>query len=63
MENTHTHYCAVIDCDDWPDEGNRYCPRHDYLNKLPRRHLARHERLQAMADSGCDTWEEYRGER
>jgi hypothetical protein len=23
----------------------------------------RQERLQAMADRGCDTWEEYRGER
>jgi hypothetical protein len=28
-----------------------------------RRPLSRHERLQAAADAGCDTWEEYRGER
>ncbi len=25
--------------------------------------LTRHARLQALADSGCDTWSEYRGER
>jgi hypothetical protein len=25
--------------------------------------LTRQERLQALADAGCDTWEEYRGER
>ena len=25
--------------------------------------MTRQERLQALADSGCDIWEEYRGER
>lgn len=29
----------------------------------PRRKPTREERLQGLADSGCDTWEEYRGER
>lgn len=29
----------------------------------PPRKLTRTERLQGLADSGCDTWEEYRGER
>lgn len=29
----------------------------------PSRTLTRQERLQGLADSGCDTWEEYRGER
>lgn len=29
----------------------------------PRRRLTRHEQLQALADSGRDTWEESRGER
>ena len=24
---------------------------------------SRNERLQALADAGCDTWEEHRGER
>ncbi len=28
----------------------------------PRR-LTRQERLQGLADRGCDSWEEYRGER
>ncbi len=27
------------------------------------RKLTRQERLEGLADSGCDTWEEYRGER
>lgn len=32
--------------------------------ELPRRsRLTRHDQLQALADSGCDTWEEARGER
>lgn len=30
--------------------------------RAPRK-LTRHERLQALADSGCDTWQEKRGER
>jgi len=29
----------------------------------PRRKLTRNEQLQAAADAGYDTWEEYRGER
>lgn len=27
------------------------------------RKLSRHEQLQALADSGVDTWEDYRGEK
>lgn len=30
---------------------------------IPARRLTRTERHQELADSGCDTWEEYRGER
>lgn len=30
---------------------------------FPQRRLTRQERLQEMADAGCDTWEDYRGER
>ena len=29
----------------------------------PRRRLTRYERLEALADSGCDTWAEYDGLR
>lgn len=29
----------------------------------PRRKLTRQEQLEALADRGCDTWAEYRGER
>lgn len=35
----------------------------DYDRRRPRPRLTRQERLQGLADSGCDTWEEYRGER
>ncbi len=35
----------------------------DHEEPEPPRKLTRQERLEAMADSGCDTWEEYRGER
>lgn len=29
----------------------------------PKRKLTQQERLEGLADSGCDTWEDYRGER
>lgn len=29
----------------------------------PPRKLTRNEQIEALADSGCDTWEDYRGER
>lgn len=32
-------------------------------DKWPEDPPARNERLQGLADRGCDTWEEYRGER
>jgi hypothetical protein len=44
--------CA-IECD--------MCFRCEMQNN--RRRLTRQERLQRRADSGCDTWEEDRGER
>lgn len=39
--------------------------REDYARTERRRHrrLSRQERLEGLADSGIDTWEEYRGER
>jgi hypothetical protein len=41
-----------------------WCPLcGDKLRKLQLAHLTRQERLQALADLGCDTWEEKRGER
>jgi hypothetical protein len=33
------------------------------LSDAPPRKLTREERLQRLADSGVDTWEEYRGEK
>lgn len=33
------------------------------LERPRQRRLTRHEQLQALADSGCDTWEDARGER
>lgn len=35
----------------------------DVFHRPSRRRLSRHERLQGLADSGCDTWAEYRSER
>jgi hypothetical protein len=35
----------------------------DQVSNKPRRKLTREERLQRLADSGVDTWEEYRGEK
>ena len=38
-------------------------PMDDEDDATPRRKLTRQERLQGLADSGCDTWADYRGER
>ena len=38
-------------------------PMTDRDDHAPRRRLTRYERLEALADSGCDTWSEFRGER
>lgn len=38
------------------------CLEDEHEAPAPRR-LSRYERLERMADDGCDTWEEYRGER
>ena len=38
-------------------------PMTDRDDHAPRRRLTRYERLEALADSGCDTWSEWRGER
>lgn len=56
-------YEPTYSCDDCgidvPSPG--LCP--ECTDARPRERLTRMERLQAMADRGCDTWAEYRGER
>lgn len=47
----HIHLRVEEDVEDEPED------------EAPRRPLSRHEQLQGLADQGCDTWEEYRGER
>ena len=54
-------YCGM--CDEYHRRGTE-CPKCGAdLEKVPERRLTRQERLQALADSGVDTWEEKRGER
>ncbi len=51
----------MVDASDVEESTCQECRAH-----VPRRytrHLNRNERLQGLADSGCDTWAEYRGER
>lgn len=47
---------------DEDDHGPEGCPCGCEGFERPER-LTRNEQLQELADSGCDTWEEYRGER
>lgn len=44
-------------------QGSGYCMDCNAELLRRRRNLTRNERLQLLADSGCDTWEEARGER
>lgn len=50
-------------CAAWLDSlDEAYDDRADHLIP-PRRRLSRYEQLEALADAGCDTWAEARGER
>jgi hypothetical protein len=51
--------------DEQRDEDTEHEEDIEHEDDPPRRRprLTRNERLQGLADRGCDTWEEYRGER
>lgn len=56
--------CGFSYLDAWMDEFN-YCGdcRAELKAESESRRLTRHEKLQRLADSGCDTWEEYNEDR
>ena len=56
-------YCAM--CDKIGSTDADDCPVCGFeLERVtPRRKLTRQEQLEGLADSGVDTWEDYRGER
>ena len=55
---------AQIDLRDWVKTAREYLGDNDQGERSHRpRSLTRAEQLEALADNGCDTWEEYRGER
>ncbi len=59
--DTHGHHWQdgiCLGCDEvaWGTAALKECP-----NPVPR--VRRQERLEALADSGCDSWEEARCER
>ena len=59
-------YCAM--CDEWFPMRAKECPECGLDLETgetddPIRKLTRHEQLEALADAGCDTWEEFRCER
>lgn len=52
------------DREDEQEEPMAFAEPDDEISQRPGlRRLTQHERRQVMADHGCDTWEEYRGER
>ena len=52
--------CGMSYLDAWMDEYG-YCGdcRAEIKAEVTSRRLTRQERLQGLADRGCDTWEEY----
>ena len=55
-------YCEM--CDRWWTTTKAECPLCGAdLQKPVRKRLTRMERLQAAADAGVDTWEDYREEK
>lgn len=66
-----SHVCAVdrtCCCSMIANEPEEKCPVHGWPESRCGTcgrwvKLTRHEQLEALADHGCDTWEEYRGER
>ena len=68
MTNEHCPDCGSDECEgDCLDALERIENKEptlvDGTPLSPRRKLTRNERLQALADSGCDPLEDYRGER
>lgn len=60
--------CITPGCKKIPIENNQLCEtcRAEYSHRQYHKsmnRMTRNERLQGMADRGCDTWEEYRGEK
>ncbi len=61
-----TGVILAVDASDVEESTCQECRSH-----VPKRHwygvrqsrMTRQERLEGLADSGCDTWAEYRGER
>jgi hypothetical protein len=58
--------CSVRDCPGneplhYHHDGCPYCYTAEEVD--PKTKLSRNERLQAAADAGYDTWEDYRGEK
>lgn len=54
-------YCGM--CDRWLKTTKKECPLCGDTLEWPARKMTRQEKLEALADSGCDTHEERRGER
>jgi hypothetical protein len=53
-------YCLVPDCDEAPRPGDGLCETHQREDmRHIRRRRTRQERLQGLADQGCDTWDDY----
>lgn len=60
-------YCLVPDCDEAPRPGDELCETHQREEmrhnqeemRHIRRRMTRQERLQGLADQGCDTWDDY----
>jgi len=63
-EEVPCNRCGMSYIDVWMDAYG-FCGdcRSEIKREVEARRLSRHERLQRLADGGCDTWEEYNQDR
>lgn len=60
--NDNRIWCLNPLCDEQPEYDGEFCRSCEEEDRAVQRKLTCNERLEGLADSGCDTWADYREE-